>query len=65
MFDIIEFMNLMRRKDLSQNILARNLILKRKYENLIIDLPLSESDDNNFYNKKLEEGFKILKNSNQ
>ena len=65
MFDIIEFMNLMRRKDLSQNILARNLILKRKYENLIIDLPLSESDDNNFYNKKLEEGFEILKNSNQ
>ena len=65
MFDIIEFMNLMRRKDLSQNILARNLILKRKYENLIIDLPLSGPDDNNFYNKKLEEGFKILKNSNQ
>ena len=64
MLDIFEFMNLTR-KDSSQNILAANLIHERKFINLIIDLPLSELDDNNFYNKKLEEGFEILKNSNQ
>ena len=59
-------MNLIRRKDASQNILAGGLVPKRKYKNLIINLPLlSELDDKNFFNEKLKEGFKILRKRNQ